>query len=317
MSKRQDTLERILERSPYFEFLCRHIASIGFKFPDCSEVVLLAGKQGQRTPLAEMLGLSSSNIGIVDIQSVEQTDESAAEIWVEFDESEWMELAEKGTPVSKMRISATGIHPRIETMVQRIFFPLAEGYPLADRIELIYGSMFGFQEPQWVWKSERKDLFVLKYERVYNGLDAYITAGFTNPELGRSAIEFEDRPVSGYGYELMILAEPEDTVYRKELIGWANHVVETGKHIYPGEYLSYKEERIAGTDLGGFIVVPPIDFPEIIPVGAGYGRLNLLLGVTAQELNIAKYEDDIYIVADRLFEEGYINFTPTRRGSVL
>lgn len=92
---------------------------------------------------------------------------------------------------------------------------------------------------------------------------------------------------------------------------------ETNNHIYPGQFVEYREGKIPNTDLSGFIVVPPIDLPEFIPVASGYGRINLLLGVTAEELQIAKTEDDIYIVADAMFEHGYINYSPAVRESVL
>ncbi|WP_025680351.1 suppressor of fused domain protein [Paenibacillus massiliensis] len=319
MFNRVEAIETILERSPYFESLCKYVASIGFMFQKGCELVILAGKND--APLANILGLSSSNVGIVDIESLNSFEEVTPELCVKVNEEEITKLAEQAIPLSKLSISTSEgqvLPPQVENIIKRILMPPTDaGFPLADRIELIYGSLFGFIEPKLVWRSEQSDLLVLKYEAAFEGLDVYITSGFTNPELSGSQLELENGSTSGYGYELLVMAESTDTTLIRELISWTKFVEETKIHIFQGQYLEYQEGKIPGTDLGGFIVVPPIDLPEIIPVVSGYGMLNLLIGVTLKELEIAKKEDDIYIVADKLFEAGYVNYSPLNRDSVL
>ncbi|SEP34677.1 helix-turn-helix domain-containing protein [Paenibacillus sp. OK076] len=73
-----------------------------------------------------------------------------------------------------------------------------------------------------------------------------------------------------------------------------------------------KSARAIAEELGRHhtTICREISRKEIIPVVSGYGRINLLLGVTAEELEIAKIEDDIYVVADKMFGNGYINYSP-------
>ncbi|MBY0117390.1 suppressor of fused domain protein [Paenibacillus sp. FSL L8-0435] len=316
MENRKQVLELVLERSPYFEYLCRCLESIGFCFPSGCELVLFAGKQ--KSPLVDLLGLSS--IGIVDINTLYSRDEANPDVWIELDEEELLNLASSEVPLSKMKITINKghfIYPQVENILKRIFIPPLE-FPLSDRIEIIYWSMFDCIEPRIVWRSEQSDLLILKYENAFDGLDVYITSGLTNPENSTpSLIEFENGKTSGYGYELMITAKPNESVFRDELVSWTKYIEETKNHIYPGQFIEYREGRLPNTDLSGFIITPPIDLPEIIPVSSGYGRINLLLGVTAEELEIAKKEDDIYIIADKMFEKGYVNYSPTRRNSVM
>ncbi|WP_128102975.1 suppressor of fused domain protein [Paenibacillus sp. DCT19] len=317
MLNRQQAIEIVLERSPYFEFLCKCVESIGFCFQNEYELVLIAGKK--KTPLVNMLGLS--NKGIVDINTLYSRDEANPELWIELDEQELLNFASTYTPISYLRMTISKghfVHPQVENILNRILIPPSE-FPLSDRIELIYWSIFGCIEAKVVWRCERSDLLILKYENAFNGLDVYITSGLTNPQNNNSnsLIEFENGKASGYGYELMILSNTDEIVFRNELIQWAKYIEKTNSHIYPGQFLEYQEGKLPNTDLSGFIIVPPIDLPEIIPVVSGYGRINLLLGVTSEELEVAKTEDDIYIVADKMFEEGYINYSPSRRKSVI
>jgi hypothetical protein len=324
MTNRIEALERVLERAPYFEYLCRHVSQIGFVFEKGCEIVRLAGKSNREAEsLVQALGLSSSsNIGIVDTKSLSSCEEAKPEVWVEMNELELFSLLTAGESVSKLGVTITNegalVHPKVETIVQRIFMPSEEKkFPISDRVELIYGALFNFIEPKVVWTSNDNELIVLKYESAFEGLDVFITSGFSNPEKEHSKIEFDQGSASGYGYELMILASPEDLILKRELVSWTKYVYESGQHIYPGQYLEYQEALIPGTDLTGFIIVPPLEFPEILPVGEGYCRLNLFIGVTGPELGLAKEEDDVYVVAEQLMEQGYVNYSPVRRESVV
>ncbi|MBV7275914.1 suppressor of fused domain protein [Clostridium sp. PL3] len=300
---RVSALRIVLEKSPYFEYLYRNAKQIGFKFEKECELLTLDYEKES-----------------VNIKTFDSGKKLEPELWVELDEAELIRFAEKGIALSRIVISTSDkgqlLDPAIDTILRRIFMPPTDKkYPLNDRVELIYGGMFGFQEPTIVWKSDKSQLLVIKYDNVFNGLDVYITAGFTNPTLEHSLIELEEGKISGYGYELMIFAESDDIVFHRELISWAKYIDDTGNHIYQGQYLEYNEGIIQGTNLAGFILLTPIEFPEVIPVSDGFGVLNLLIGVTEKELQVAK-KQDIYDVADKLLENGYVNFTPANRESV-
>lgn len=322
MSTRADVLEKVLEGSPYFQFLYKNASEIGFEFENGCELVLLTGRiNEEENHLAAALGLSKYNHGIVDIQTFESSEKVEAEIWVRLDEQELISLSINGQSVTKLSFASSNkgevLHPSVEKILQRIFMPLSPNkYPLEDRVELVYGGLFGFIEPSVIWGNKQSDLFVFKYPRAYKGLDAFITSGFSNPNLPSSQIKSTDLKISGYGYELIIFAKPDEEVLKKELISWAQYVDNGNGHIYPGQYLEYKEGNIPQTDISGFIIVPPIDFPEFIPVSDGYARLNVLIGVTSKELAIVKQED-VYTIADEFFNQDYINYTPSKRESVI
>lgn len=297
-------LQNILGQSPYFEYLYRNAKEIGFKFSNECEVLILDYDEGYAT-----------------IKTLKTCEGIEPELWVEIDEEELVQYIERGEPLSKISISTSNrgqvLHPTIERIIQRIFMPPKDKkYLLSDRVELIYGGLFDFCEPKVIWRSKKSDLSVLKYNKVFNGLDVYITSGFTNSDLCNSKIEIENKRVSGYGYELIIFTEPDDVILGKELIGWAEYIEETNNHIYQGQYLEYSNNVILGTNLSGFFVLNPLEFPEYIPICDGFGKLNMLLGVTSKELQIAK-EQDIYEIADRLLEKGYINFSPINRESIV
>ncbi len=302
LNDRVNALHNILKRSPYSEYLYRNATRIGFRFENGSV----------------MLNINYSN-GSINLENYDDGNLIEPELWVEVYERELIEFAENEKPFSKINISTSGLgqvlEPAVERIIQRILMPCNNGYPLCDRIELIYGGLFGFDDPEMIWKG-KNNLYVLKYEKAFKGFDVYVTSGFTNPDIGKSDIKLEEGKVSGYGYELMILANINDTILVKEFVEWVKYIDVTGKHIYQGQYLEYSEGIIPGTNLGGFIVLSPLELPEVIPVSDGFGVFNMLIGVTKEELEVVKDMDDIYVLADRLFQEGYINYGPLDRKSV-
>ncbi|WP_046227975.1 hypothetical protein [Paenibacillus dauci] len=107
----------------------------------------ITGKpQPQTTKLIHALGLESSEIGIVESKKLPSDSTETADLWVEMIEEELYLLSQNKTPVSKLRMTTPNQQkavPQVETLIQRIFMPPLEGtYPLSDRIELIYGSLF-------------------------------------------------------------------------------------------------------------------------------------------------------------------------------
>lgn len=160
-------------------------------------------------------------------------------------------------------------------------------------------------------------LEVLKYKNAFNELDVYITSGFTNTSNPPSPIKIDNCKPSGYGYELMVFSEPGDVIFGKELVAWAQYIDTTKNHIFQGQWLAYKEDLIPGTSLAGFIILNPLEFPNKIPVGDGYGLLNMFMGVTKKEIALARKKDDIYVIAKKIFKSNYVNYSPINRNSVV
>lgn len=115
----------------------------------------------------------------------------------------------------------------------------------------------------------------------------------------------------------MMLAKQDDMEVVKEFISWVKYIDDTGKHIYQGQYLEYDEGvTIKGTNVAGFIILNPLGFPYTMPIYDGFATLNLFVGLTDKELKLAK-QSDIYKVAQKLLDNGYLNYAPSVRESVV
>ncbi|WPC42624.1 suppressor of fused domain protein [Clostridium sp. JS66] len=300
-----EALKNIVNKSPYNEYLYRNANVIGFNIRNSiSDVLMRCGKDQ------------------IFYDNIDKNSDVEPELWIEMDADELVEFEKSNKKLNLLRIytSKKGqvLHPAVETIIARIFMP-PEGkkYPFTDLIQLVYGGLTGFQEPRVAWRSKKKDLYVIKYKKVFNDLDLYITCGLTSPNLAPSKLEIEEGKLSGYGYELLMFAKEDDMDLIKQFVAWVNYLDNTGNHIYQGQYLEYGDNYIIeGTNLSGFIILNPIGFPYTIPVTDGYARLNMFVGVTQKELEIAK-QTDIYTVADKLFKAGYINYPPKIRESVV
>jgi hypothetical protein len=99
-------------------------------------------------------------------------------------------------------------------------------------------------------------------------------------------------------------------------VDWTDYVCRTKEHILRLNWLEYQEPRIPNTTLSGFIVVPPLTIPEHFPVNGGSAVWNLLLGVTAEELAVAK-KDGALAVAKKLADAGFVDWTPAERPSTV
>ncbi|MPQ31921.1 hypothetical protein E4V42_10815 [Clostridium estertheticum] len=300
-----EELKKVMDKSPYFEYLYRNISIIGFNIINDNYNVLLIYKDNN-----------------ISIEVAEKSSDIEPELWVEIDANELEELAVKNKPLTKFKIYTSNrgqiLNEKIETIIQRMFMPPKDNkYPLEDIINLVYGGLLEFQEPRVAWRSDKKQLYVLKYKNIFDGLDLYITYGFTSPDLQPSALKLEQGKISGYGYELLMFAKQDDLELIKEFVDWVKGVDDTGNHIYQGQYLEYGEGvTIPGTDIAGFIILNPMGFPYTIPVSDGFGALNMFVGVTEKELKVVK-QSDIYEVAQNLLEEGYVNYAPKVRESVV
>lgn len=297
-------LKTVMSKSPYFEYLYRNIGMIEFMFND-DEKIYLKNEKGK-----------------LILAYMPEDYEEKADLIIELDKNELYEYYKFNTTLQKFRISTgengSSLNPMIEKIIQRIFLPPMDGkYPMTDIIDLIYGALFKFTEPRVIWKSEKKQLYILRYKNAYNDLDAYITYGFANPNLQPSGLILDEGKVSGYGYEMLIFAGENDMDLVKEFIDWVQYLDNTEKHIFQGQYLEYGEGvKIPNTDMAGFLILNPLGLPYTMPVDDGFATFNLFLAVTEEELKLAK-QKDIYEVANELNEKGYINYSPQVRKSVV
>lgn len=298
-----NTLRNVMIKSPYFEYFYRNVSVIKFKLVNDKELLFIR---------------EENNISI----EVGNSRNLEPELIVELDGNELYKLEVENIPITKFRIS-TGpngqvINPKVETIIQRMFMPPKDKkYPIEDVIDLVYGGFFDFQEPRIAWRSSNKPVYVLKYKRVFNDLDLYITYGFSSPNLSPSELKPEEGKISGHGYELMIFAKEDDKELISEFIDWVKYVDDTENHIYQGQYLEYGEGiKLPNTDIAGFIILNPIGLPSTIPVYDGFAALNMFIGVTEQELKEAK-QKDVFEVAKKLNNAGYINYTPKNRKSII
>lgn len=297
-------LRKTMIKSMYFEFFCRNVNIIGFRFSDSEEYLFIKEKNQ------------------VSIEKASLDNAIKAELWVELDKEELYNFELKGNQISKLKIY-TGqkgqiLNPQVEMIIQRIFMPPKNGkYPIEDLLDLVYGGLFNFQEPRVVWRSQKKSLYVLKYKQVYDYSDLYITYGFTNPDLNSSALKLDEGKISRYGYEMMIFAKEDDKELISEFIDWVKYVDDTENHIYQGQYLEYGDGvKLPNSDIAGFIILNPLGLPYTIPVADGYSTLSMFMGITEEELREVK-QKGIYEIAEKLKGAGYINYTPQKRNSVI
>jgi len=291
-------LQQILDGSSYFPYLIRNVRHVGFKI-------------GGHALLMDI----DFGSGRVKISRHEAAGSQEPEVWVTVEERSLLEADVKAPRLSVRQLwtpQRAEPHPALEQILARCFDVGLHGPARSDREDLVFGALFGFTTPEVLWQHSTSGVRVLLYRAGIEGLDACVTSGFTDPEIGTT--EFPE-PLLGFGYELVMLCQRDEPVLWKEFQGWARYVLETGNHVLRGNWLEYQEGRIPGTDLGGFLVVAPATFPARFPLAGGYGQFNLLLGATPTELEAAK-RSSVVPVAQQLFEKGYQDWSTSRRDSV-
>jgi hypothetical protein len=295
------SLQAMLDRSPYFYYVFRHVTRAGFRI-------------GGRVFFLDM----DFRSGRVRMSLAESSAAAEPEFWVEMDRRSLLEASATSPVRATVSRSTRGkdLPGALDEILARCLDGSRAGPAAADREALVFGPLFGFPAPETLWRSPDGAVRVLLYREGLEGLTACVTSGFTNPEVGKPAFPSKDHRLLGFGYELVVLCRGDVPVLWRELEGWARYVLETGNHVLRGNWLEYREGLIPNTDLGGFVVVAPATFPDSFPLAGGLGQWNLLLGVTPAELREAK-QLGVVPVAQRLFESGCRDWSPPRRDSVL
>ena len=295
-------LQSVFEKSPYFPFLLSCAPQFG----------LSVGRDGI---LVNLDAVQQS----VDFDYVADTKKAKPPLWVEAREKDVVAYGESGAAIPNLKVytEAAVLNPAVERLLMAVFTPLMVKRPLSDREDLIYASVFGFKEPQGVWQAEGWPVTVLAYPDAFDGLHAFVTSGFSNPELGPPAFEAEGRTLSGFGYELVLLSEDLEGPFRDQFVAWVRYVCRTKEHIVRGNWLEYEEGLLPNSTIGGYLVVPPTKFPGEFPMGEGREAwFNVLLPATPAEIALAK-KSDILDVAQAIFDAGFADWSPLNRPSTV
>jgi hypothetical protein len=279
-----DLLHKILSRTQYLQFLARHVQEVGIIVE--AEVFLLTLDQASATIVLSVCE---------NISSLDPT------FWVECNARSLDLAVGNNTNVAEMviRTGTAGqtLHPRIEQILLRCFqYP---PFPIDDREELIYASIFGFGSPHMLWESHDPMLKVLQYRSLSQTY--CVSSGLSEPWSFAPANVYDER-ASGAGYELAM--KNSDPAIVKEFVLWVRHIEQTGSHIVPGNWLEYENEKLVpGTEIAGFLVVWPTDFPIDFPVGSLEAHWHLLIPVTLPLLIMAK-QTNVFEVAEMIRTEG-------------
>ncbi|WP_297429691.1 hypothetical protein [Clostridium sp.] len=140
-----DILQKVMSKSPYFEYLYRNITMIGFNLDKNTSDILFT-REGNN----------------LSIKKIGKESDINPELWVGIDANELDEFQKNNIQLTKLKIytssRGTVLNPKVETIIQRIFMPPKDKkYPLEDIIELVYGGMLGFQEPRVLGEVRKRD----------------------------------------------------------------------------------------------------------------------------------------------------------------
>ncbi|HLO88309.1 MAG TPA: suppressor of fused domain protein [Nostocaceae cyanobacterium] len=300
-------IQQIFQTSPYFDFVFPHLSQLGLKIAD--EAILIN------------LDYQNSNINVSYFSTWQNL---YPQLWIYIQEKALLEFAFQQIKIETLILENPGtsqppIHPALERLILKCFeVPTIYNSSITDREDLIYAALFSFREGEIIWQHSELDIKVLKYHHALNGLDVYVTSGFSNPEFGNTSNITEEYNLIGFGYELILLSPPDTSILGEHLVGWTKYIINTGNHLLREDWLEYAEEIISGTNLSGFIITSPQSFPEQFPLFDGICFWHLLLGVTPPELNMIKTTNGEYIelIVEHLLNNGYCDYTPIDRESV-
>jgi len=258
----------------YFNILWRKLHKFGFKFDN------------------EYLVCDINEGGFATCHEVEMASLDQAELWFELDEQQLIDFAydnRKSVDVKIVTSNPERVPLSLQLLALRLFQKsFNKKFPISDREELIYPALFDYKDPDLLWESAG-GVRALCYPGGYEGLDVYVSSGFSNPEMKPAALKSEDYKIMGYGYELILFAKPEAKYLRDIFIYAVQNICETKHHIMRDHWVKFEEGFPLETGgLAGLVCVTPTWVPEYFPLQNGVVYWNLLVGVGAEELAIAE-----------------------------
>lgn len=279
------SLSEILSRSDYTYFLARHVQQVGV-----------------RVGTATFLFRLDAESGDVALRVCDKPDQAKPDFWVECELRDVQKAAQREVSVESLSISTGSagqvLHPRVETILLRCF--QVPPYPLEDREELVYGSLFGFDTPEVLWQTSRNLVRTLRYPANAPGSSYCVSSGLSQPGIMPPA-EIYEEGIAGAGYELVLRSA--DPALVEQFSSWVQYVVRTQSHLLPGNWLEYPDgQLVPGTDIAGFLVVEPMSFKPEFPVGPSMAFWHQLVPATATQLKRAK-RTDVFQVAERIEQE--------------
>lgn len=278
----QPESQRVLEllggallESAYLPFAVRHAARIGIRVDGFRFLLESEGEDGD-----------------VSLTARAAEEELSPDDWVDLDVAALEALAAGKPPtgIAVMRANASEKastaeprDPRVDQLIEKAFMP--RPYPLADRLELIYPALFGFETPERLWHSPQSGLEVLTFA---GPPTIAASLGLSTPGAFTTAASYaEDDAPAGAGYELAV--RTSDLQVLNEFVGWVRYVEHRQTNLLPGEWLEYAGGKgIAGTDYIGFVVDRPQSLPPYFPVADREAYWHVLIPVTVAELAFAK-----------------------------
>ncbi len=179
------SLQAMLNRSPYFYYVFRHVTQAGFRI-------------GRRVFMLDMDFPS----GQVRLSLADSSSDADPEFWLDVDEKALLDAHATSPVRATVSRSTRGRHlPKaLDEILARCLDGSRTGPAAADREVLVFGPLFDFQEPETLWRSPRGDVRVLLYRQGLQGLTACVTSGFTDPEAGKPASPSKEESLLGFGY---------------------------------------------------------------------------------------------------------------------
>ncbi|MBI1424432.1 MAG: hypothetical protein GC149_13390 [Gammaproteobacteria bacterium] len=263
-----------LSANEYFPILWQHLQRFGFRF-------------GEDNLVCDLTKAGYATCHSVDTVSLEDAD-----IWFELQENQLIDFWYQRRKTMDVKVITTN-PPRVPLNLQLLalrFFQQSfdKKYPLSDREELIYRALFAFKDPEVLWVSN-EGVKALRYPEALKGYDVYVSSGFSNPSMKPAALQSEQYKIMGYGYELMLFAEPSAHFLRDIFKHNVQYICETKKHIMRDHWVRFDKTFPYHTqDLAGLVTVTPTWIPQYFPLQTGVVYWNLLVGVNETELGIAE-----------------------------
>lgn len=282
MERLIERLQRVFEASGYFDLAFPLLESIGVRAGGAGVLVELDAADDA----VRFLPLTAASSGGPEL---------------------WVDLSDGG---AKVAAGGREVHPAVVGAIERVF---AGGGDASDRERIVFPCLFGFEAPEVLYVNPRHGVRCLKYAKADERWAALVTSGFSDPERGEAAFEVEGIELSGSGYELLLLTPDGNAEIERQFVDWTAYACRPRFNVVRDEYLEYEESVVPGTDLAGFIVVAPSEYPGVFPVGEKLALFNLLVGVTGEELERAK-TDGVEAVGDALLAAGVGDVTVPKRG---